>query len=102
MSAIQASQQALDAASAGLGQMPADPGIGQARQDVQRVRGTMTELQRQAEGFCDAVNQVEQALAREPNADPAVVDASYPRDLSATGARGHFTIRMHLCGGDCG
>lgn len=74
VSAIQASQQALDAAGAGLGQMPADPGIGQARQDVQRLRGTMTDLQRQAEGFRDAVNQVEQALGREPNADPAVVD----------------------------
>ena len=36
------------------------------------------------------------------SATKRVVDASYPRDLSATGARGHFTIRMHLCGGDCG
>lgn len=74
ISALQASQQALDEAGTGLGQMPADPGLEQARQNVQRLRSTMAGLQRQAEGFRDAAHQVEQGLSREPNADPAVVE----------------------------
>ena len=35
------------------------------------------------------------------SATTRVVDATYPSDLPAPGARGHSTIRMHLCGGAC-